>query len=281
MEPQHGFAEAGVRLHHTLWGERGPYVILQHGMGRTARSWDAVCRNLARDHRLAVLDARGFGESERSADGYGEQQRLADFAAVMDGLGWEQPVLVGHSLGGATVTMYAAQHPERLRALVLLEPVLDAHHHWRVTVSPERLQGMRREWASAEAAAERLRQNEMTKHWRADVLEDVLTHEFTTRPDGTIEMKAAPAAYNSEELLADRFNLLDLAPQIDAPLLLLLGSDSTYDREAGQRFADAAPQGAMRMVDGTGHAMYMEQPDEIAERVRAFIASGAANEAAD
>lgn len=265
LAPIDRFVQAGpVRLHYAEWPGEGPPVVLLHGTGRTGRSWDAVARALAGTYRVLALDARGHGLSEATERGYGAQQRTADLAAFMDAARLERAHLVGHSLGGATAALYAMAQPERVRALVLIEPVVDAHYHWRNVATPARLQRGRQHWPDRDTLVGRLREHDMTKHWDDAVLEDVIAHEFAHGADGSLTMRLSTYSYNDEELLADRFDLVTTGASLRAPTLVL-GAERSRTDEAGWRgLAEAFPAGSLRMVPEVGHAMYMEQPTVIA-----------------
>lgn len=268
------FVDAGpVRLHYAEWPGDGAPVVLVHGTGRTGRSWDAVARALAGTHRVLALDARGHGLSEATERGYGEHQRTADLAAFVDAAGLMRAHFVGHSLGGATVARYAMAQPERVGATVLIEPVTDAHFHWRNVATPERLQRQRRLWPDRETLVGRLRENGMTKDWDDEVLDDVIAHEFEHGADGSLTMRLSEHSYNDEELLADRFDLVASGAALHVPTLVLGAANSRTDEAGWRRLADAFRVGTLRMVPDVGHAMYMEQPRTIADITREYLAA--------
>lgn len=273
LTPVDRFVDAGpVRLHYAEWPGDGPPVVLVHGTGRTGRSWDAVARALTGAHRVLALDARGHGLSEATESGYGEQHRTSDLAAFVEATGLERAHFVGHSLGGATVALFAIVQPERVGATVLIEPVVDAHFHWRNVATPERLQRQRRHWPDRETLIGRLRENFMTKNWDDAVLDDVIAHEFEHGLDGSLTMRLSEHSYNDTELLADRFDLIVSGSELRAPTLVLGAANSRTDEAGWQRLATAFHSGTLRMVPGVGHAMYMEQPATIAKITREYLA---------
>lgn len=91
----------------------GPPVVLVHGITEDRRSWDAVVPALEERFRVLRLDLRGHGESSDASD-YSPVSMAADVAEAVDAAGVESPpLLVGHSLGGAVVSVYALQAPAR------------------------------------------------------------------------------------------------------------------------------------------------------------------------
>lgn len=100
-------------------------VLLVHGYQASARIWHGVQQALPAQHyRSVALNNRGAGASDAPPleSDYTLQKFAADLHALVDHLGWERFVLVGHSMGGGTVAQYAVDHPERVSHLILVDP---------------------------------------------------------------------------------------------------------------------------------------------------------------
>ena len=120
-----GFVQAGeVRLQYLEAGDGPATVALVHGYASSAILWRYTMERLAASggFRVIAFNNRGAGDSDRggSEDDYTVQSFAADLHNAVSALGLRDFVLVGHSMGGATVTQFALEHQERLRALVLL-----------------------------------------------------------------------------------------------------------------------------------------------------------------
>jgi pimeloyl-ACP methyl ester carboxylesterase len=96
-------------------------VIAVHGITANSRAWLAVDRALEGRAALLAVDLRGRGASSGLPGPYGMEAYARDLLAVLDACGLERAVLVGHSLGAYAVARFAADHPERVRAVVLLD----------------------------------------------------------------------------------------------------------------------------------------------------------------
>jgi pimeloyl-ACP methyl ester carboxylesterase len=110
----------GVGLHYVEAGI-GPAIVMIHGFGGQTFSFRYQVTEFARDHRCVAIDLKGFGYSERPEDGdysLAEQARL--ILRVMDELGIDKAVLIGHSMGGEVVARAAELAPERVEKLVLV-----------------------------------------------------------------------------------------------------------------------------------------------------------------
>jgi pimeloyl-ACP methyl ester carboxylesterase len=90
----------------------GPALVLAHGITESRRTWDPLVEQLALDFRVIAVDLRGHGASERKPP-YDAFTMAHDVRAVTQDAGVTEPLLVGHSLGGVVVSLYAANHPAR------------------------------------------------------------------------------------------------------------------------------------------------------------------------
>ncbi|MEM7480494.1 MAG: alpha/beta fold hydrolase [Acidobacteriota bacterium] len=104
-------------------GAGSPPVIFVHGLGGTAAQWSAQLEALRGAQRAVAVDLRGHGHSEPSEEGaYALADYATDVLAVADQLGLDSFVLVGHSLGALVTIALAAEQPERVAGLFLVDP---------------------------------------------------------------------------------------------------------------------------------------------------------------
>ncbi len=103
----------------------GPTVVLVHGLGSRATHWLPVARDLARDHRVVLVDLPGHGLAGMpGALTIAQAAEALDRAIAAETPDGESVVLVGHSVGGLVATAEALAHPDRVSALVLVETAL-------------------------------------------------------------------------------------------------------------------------------------------------------------
>jgi len=103
--------------------KNAPYVVLQHGNGRSSRFWYSWIPYLSRHYRVVRPDARGLGASSAEFDLERDltvESLVEDLAAVLDGLGAASVHFCGESMGGILGLAFAALHPERVRTLTLV-----------------------------------------------------------------------------------------------------------------------------------------------------------------
>ena len=127
----------------------GGTLVLVHGLGGSAENWALVLRELSRGRRVLAVDLAGFGRTPRPVEGMRFSVLVRYLARTLEALGVEHAAVAGNSLGGAVAIRYAAEHPDRVEHLFLLDsagllegvpPVLEpgdraeAQELWDVTV---------------------------------------------------------------------------------------------------------------------------------------------------
>jgi pimeloyl-ACP methyl ester carboxylesterase len=122
-------AAHGVTLHVRVGG-RGPAVVLLHGYGETGDMWGPMAADLVRDHTVVVPDLRGMGLSSRPAGGYDKKTQGEDIAALLDVLKIDKADVVAHDIGNMVAYALAAEHPDRVRKLVLIDAPLPGVGPW-------------------------------------------------------------------------------------------------------------------------------------------------------
>ena len=112
---------AGGSLAAYRWPGDGPVVLAAHGISSNHRTWGVVAAALDGAATVVAPDLRGRGRSNGLPGPYTIAQHAEDCAAVLDHVGARDAVVAGHSMGGFVATALATRHPERVRALVLVD----------------------------------------------------------------------------------------------------------------------------------------------------------------
>ncbi|MGH2493402.1 MAG: alpha/beta fold hydrolase [Ktedonobacteraceae bacterium] len=115
-------------IYYQVAGEGEP-IILIHGLSASSRWWVRNIPALAKHYRVYPLDLPGFGIMRRYRQRFVLDELASGIVAWMDAVGIEQAHLVGHSMGGYICLRMAAQHPERIKSLVLVSPAGVPHVH--------------------------------------------------------------------------------------------------------------------------------------------------------
>src|SRR4026207_299848 len=107
--------------HHPVPKPRAPRLVLIHSLALDRSVWDGVVAQLKDEAEILTVDCRGNGRSARSPEPYATQLFAADLAELLDHLGWDRAVVAGCSMGGNVAQTFAAEHPERVSALGLID----------------------------------------------------------------------------------------------------------------------------------------------------------------
>jgi pimeloyl-ACP methyl ester carboxylesterase len=262
----------GVTLHYLDWGAADkPPVVLLHGITGHARVWDHLAARLQPEHRVLALDQRGHGDSDPAPDhDYGVGTMADDVAAFVGSLRIERFALVGHSMGGRIAIKYAADHVAHLDRLVIID------------IGPEiNLAGLQRVREMMAHSPERIESEEWAVEYirRANPLQDIdllrarVRHGLKRLPDGQLTWKYAKGLRDMmREGRRDAVDLWEPLPRISCPTLIVRGAESDIlSAEVAKKMADRLPDGRLVEIEGAGHTVPADRPDEFVGQIRAFL----------
>lgn len=249
-----------VRLHHTVTGDTGPWVLLGPSLGTTGELWRDLVADLSRDHRVVSLDLRGHGGSPTPPGPYTVEELAADVVATADELGLERFAYVGLSIGGAVGQVLGLDHGNRLSSLVLCctAPVFGDAATWSERAAQVRREGLE---PLVEATTERW----FTSAYRAADPERVgwVMDMFRATPtEGYAGCCEALARYDVTDRLGD----------IAVPTRVVAGAeDPGTPPEVGRRIADAVPGADLVVLDGAAHIANVAVPEPFNAAVREHL----------
>lgn len=112
----------GVNIYYEVHGT-GPVILLSHGYSATSEMWRGQIEPLSREHTLMLWDMRGHGLSDYPVDpaAYSEAATVADMAALLDAVNAPSAIVGGLSLGGYMSLAFHKAHPERVKALLIID----------------------------------------------------------------------------------------------------------------------------------------------------------------
>lgn len=113
----------GTRFNVVRMGAGDAVVVFVHGLPLDNHSsfFMTLAPEAAKHARVVLYDLRGHGRSEQPRSGYSGADMAADLAAIVDAIGEDRVIVVGHSFGGYVALRFAADHPDRVQGLVLLD----------------------------------------------------------------------------------------------------------------------------------------------------------------
>ena len=274
----------GVALATRTWPEGGApgraTLVCIHGLTSNHTVWWPMADELAGEYRLVAYDLRGRGDSDKPATGYSLAHHHADLLALLDRLGLERPVLMGHSLGAHIAVRFAAHHPERVARLVLFDGGLDVRAEIFDSLGPA-LARLGVEFPSLETFLERLRALPMFAGRWNDYLTRHYTYDVEPGPGGGVRSKVARHAIEEEVANLARARLWVWHHRIQAPTLLLRAPDGLLreddclmTQEEAEAMAHAIPRCRLVVVPGANHytVLLADQP-VVRREVAAFLAA--------
>lgn len=283
-----------LQYHVQVWGEPSPDktpLVMVHGWMDVAASYQFVVDAFSQDHYIIAPDWRGYGQTESGGvDNFWFPDYLADLDFLLDHYAPNQPVnLVGHSLGGNVVMIYAGVRPERIRRLVNLEGF------GMPATTPDQAPGRYAKWMdelkklhqgemdlkaydTSAGVARRLmktnpRLNEDKANWLA-------THWAQENAEGKWAILGQPAHKISNSQLYRVEEVMELYKRISMPVLAVEASDNSLDMWWKGKFTLAqyherikvVPNVEIARIDDAGHMMHHDQPEVLAQLIERFIA---------
>jgi haloacetate dehalogenase len=112
-----------IQLSYLEWNQGQEPLLLLHGLADHALVWSSLADHLAVDYHIVAPDMRGHGESTKPETDYTFVSAIADLEALMDNLGWSSAHVVSHSWTGKLAAIWARVNPQRLRSMVLIDPI--------------------------------------------------------------------------------------------------------------------------------------------------------------
>ena len=114
-----------VQLEVLDWGGSGPALVMLAGLGSTAHHYDDLATALTPRYRVVGVTRRGHPGSSAPATGYGFERLAEDVMRVIDAVGINKPVVIGHSFAGEEMHILGARYPEKIRGLVYVDAAFD------------------------------------------------------------------------------------------------------------------------------------------------------------
>lgn len=226
----------GLEISYLEWrpsqsdGESSPILAL-HGMADQALVWSSFGAQLSPQFHIVAPDLRGHGESSKpdataiaQGQGYGFADSIADLTELMDHLGWSSAHIMGHSWAGKMIAVWARQHPDRFRSLLLIDPAfINSLPSWTKITFPLfyrilpflKMLGPFESKAAAEAQARQLKQY---ADW-TPLQQEVFEAAVEEKADGSWGSKFAIAA--REPMFTDVMRIPGFTESIEIPTLLI------------------------------------------------------------
>lgn len=285
----------GLKTHLRVWGrEDAPLLVLIHGWMDLGASFQFVVDHLQKDWRVVAPDMRGFGHTAWPVTECGGVRNywyidyLADLDALLDEISPDQPVnLVGHSMGGNIVMMYAGIRPKRVRSVVNLEgfgmldtPVEKVPSRYATWLDQLKEPSQLRPYANLGEVAKRLQK---TNYRLSDDKAQFLAQHWATEvAPGHFKLLGDPAHRIPSPLPYRLADVQQVWSSIEVPVLHVEASETEaalwlsragepVDFDEFRKRYECVKDWRFKLVEKAGHMLHHDQPKAVAELIEAHI----------
>jgi pimeloyl-ACP methyl ester carboxylesterase len=244
----------GVSIYYEVHGD-GPPLLLTHGYSSTSAMWQGQIEALSKHYRLVLWDMRGHGQSDYPDDpaAYSEALTVADMVALLDEAGARQAIIGGLSLGGYMSLAFYRAHPERVRALLIID-----------TGPGFKKDDAREAWNK--------RAHETGDRFEREGLAVLQT--LSRERSSVSHRDASGLARAARGMLTQRdARVIESLPDIKVPALVVVGADDTPFLAASDYMAAKIPGAKKVVIPAAGHAVNIDQPQAFIDAVLPFLDS--------
>lgn len=247
-------------------------VVMLHGLGDSSIGWQFIEPGLIRaGYRVTIWDALGAGRSEKPASGdYSIQAHVKRLEEMLDALGIQKAVFVGHSLGGSEALLFAERNPQRVAALCLIDPAayragaMGGRWFWRAPLLADVVLGL---LPSRTITRFGLRQNFHNHRAISNELQAMYLRE--ARRPGAIRALTA----QERQLVPRNPRKWEQAHRTirNRTLILWGGEDKLVPLAQGKRLAEDIDGSSLVVLPDIGHSPHLEAPELVLAHVLPFL----------
>ncbi len=251
----------GIRIHYWRTGGTKPVLVLAHGSSDDGLCWTNLAKEFQNDFDIIMFDARGHGLSDPPTPADAPDVQVEDLAGLIRELKLSKPILMGHSMGSASVANFAAKYPDIPRAVILEDPALvrPAVPSATSQTTPEsrRATILARNNTTEGALVEGCMKN--SPKWGKSECESWAPSKRRHHPDTALISTAK------------RPPMSELFPKIAAPTLILKADADDAMKKQNEQVASLLKGGKIVHIKGAGHNVRREGKEETIQVLRAFL----------
>lgn len=265
----------GLSVHLKTTGRGEPVLVLLHGFGASLYSWQAVMAPLGELGTVIAYDRPAFGLTERPLtwDGqnpYGPEAQVALVIGLLDHFGVQQAILVGNSAGGTVAMQTALAYPERVAALILVDPAVYTGGGAPAWVRPLLATPQMRHLGPLLARQIKT---------QGPALLELAWHDPTQLTAETVALYQKPLQVDNWDRALWELTLASRAPALadrlaafTLPILVITGDDDRIVPTADSvRLAGELPTAELVVIPAAGHVPHEEQPEAFMAAVQGFL----------
>lgn len=252
----------GQQLHYLDTGGSGPAIVFSHGLLMDHAMFAPQIKALKDRYRVIAWDERGHGLTNDASGPFSYYDSADDLVGLLDHLGVPQAVFAGMSQGGYLSLRAALRHPQRVRALVLIDTQAGPESPETLPAYTALVQGWATQGLSDETAA---------------TIEHIILGRGYARAGAWKEKWRAVRPANLLQIfdtLVTRDDIRTELGRIRVPALVIHGdADAAIPLAHAQAMAKALPNARMEVITGAGHAANLTHPEQVTPLIERFLAS--------
>ena len=282
----------GIRIHyyHAVPQPEKPVLVMVHGVTDNGLCWTTLSLKLQEKFDIYMLDTRGHGLSDPFTAGDNGETLIKDVVEFVKVMKFNNPILMGHSMGAATVMRVGAEYPEVGRAIIMLDPLLRSR-----VGAPPTARGVPNRNPQPQASPSQVG----TPNNRLSVsmfgspetlvsqnnytLEDLVATGHRQNPlwdkvdieYWALSKKQYHGPYSSEasQAMSGTMNMGNSLSKIQVPAIILKADASPEVRKSNEETAAAMPKGKLVHIDGASHNLHHDKLERTTEVLNEFFST--------
>jgi pimeloyl-ACP methyl ester carboxylesterase len=266
---------SGIAIQLAVWKGKGKSILCIHGLTANSRFWDCLATALSPRHKVIAMDLRGRGLSDKPPTGYSIDHHCKDVLALIDDLGLEKPVLMGHSLGAFISLVFTAQNPSRVDRLILVDGggKLTEGQLAKVFagIKPS-LDRLGQVFPSFDYYVSLLKQAPFLQPWNS-FMETYFRYEIE-EVEGGVRSRVHPKHIEEEALNLGKVDSTQFYTRVTCPTLILRATkgllaedDLVLPKDVAERMVRKIPNGKKVDLKGANHYSILFQPNKRRDQI--------------
>jgi pimeloyl-ACP methyl ester carboxylesterase len=261
---------SGIEIQLAVWKGKGKEILCLHGLTANSRFWDCLASALSPRHKIIAMDLRGRGLSDKPPTGYSINYHCQDVLALIDDLALKRPVLMGHSLGAFISLVFAAQYPDRVDRLILVDgggKLTQAQMTKVFAGIKPSLDRLGKIFPSFKDYVSQMREAPFLQPWNS-FMETYFRYEVE-EVQGGVRSRVHPKHIEEEVLNLGKVDSTQFYVKVISPTLILRATkgmlakdDLVLPKDVAERMVREIPKARSLDLEGTNHYSILFQPNK-------------------
>ncbi len=285
----------GVRIHyyHAVPAPGKPVIVMVHGVTDIGLCWTTLTWKLQDKYDIYMLDARGHGLSDPFTTSDDGETLVKDVVGFVKAMNFDKPIIMGHSMGAATVMRVGAEYPDLARAVIMLDPFLVPFKRDGSSTERKTPQGAPKEKAKEIAQSEKATQKDLSVTMFGDPetlvgqnnynFDDLVAKARRENPKWdmvdcqywALSKKQYHGPYTQEawQVMGGTMQTGDALSKITVPSLVLKADASPESRKANEKAVEGLEKVKLVHVDGAAHNLHHDELERTVKEITEFLSN--------